>query len=404
MSPEKAGKNWPPKTFHIMIKPRGAICNLSCDYCFYLPKIDLYRGSKFRMSYEVLESFIKQYINAQRGSTITFGWQGGEPTLMGLEFFKKAVELQEKYNTRGLKIINAFQTNGTLLTDEWGKFFRDNNFLIGISIDGPPSLHDHFRKDKHGNPTFKLVRKGLNVLIRNKVEFNILACVNSENSKYPLKVYRYLKNVLKAKFIQFIPIVEKVKGNKRNGKILVSSRSVTGKLYGAFMIKIFDEWVRNDVGKVFVQMFDMALNSWMGNPVGGLCIFNKTCGDALALEHNGDLYACDHFVVPSELRGNILETPLIDLVSSDEQYHFGLKKWKDLPRFCRACDVLSACNGGCPKNRIIKTPDGEHGLNFLCEGYKAFFHYVDPYMRFMANELQHHRPASNIMKYLKNRG
>ncbi|MFX0099703.1 MAG: anaerobic sulfatase maturase [Candidatus Hodarchaeota archaeon] len=387
---------WPG--FHVMIKPRGAICNLGCEYCFYLPKMNLYQGSKFHMSEDVLESFTKQYIEAQKVLEVTFGWQGGEPLLMGLDFFKKAVEFQEKYKKPGMKIINALQTNGTLLNDEWGRFLHDKNFLIGISIDGPPALHDKYRLDKKGNPTFKKVRAGFNALKRNKVEFNILCCVNATNADHPLKVYKYFRDVLKTEFIQFIPIVERESNTGFKESRKISKRSVSGKQYGNFLIQIFNEWVRNDVGKMFIQIFDITLGAWVGQP-GGLCVFAKTCGNALALEHNGDLYACDHFVIPEEKRGNLMETPIFDLVNSGDQVNFGIKKMR-LPKKCEDCSYKFACNGGCPKNRTITIQGEEFKLNHLCDGYKAFFKHVDPYMQFMANELRNRRPAANIMEYL----
>ncbi|MHA1683019.1 MAG: anaerobic sulfatase maturase [Promethearchaeota archaeon] len=401
----QAIKPWPPAGFHVMIKPRGSICNLNCEYCFYLSKKELYPGSSFKMDEKTLEKFTMQYIRAQKVPEVVFGWQGGEPMLMGLEFFRKAVEFQEKYKKPGMKILNAFQTNGTLITDEWAQFFHDNSFLIGISIDGPPELHDAYRKDRQGNGTHSRVMKGIHLLDKHDVEYNILTCVNNLNAERPLAVYRYFRDEIHASFVQFIPIIEKRGGELGEGKVgnrSLTTRSVSGKQYGKFLNAIFDEWVQNDVGRMFIQIFDVSLGAWVGRP-GGLCIFAKTCGDALALEHNGDLYACDHFVKPTEKRGNIMKNQLINLVASRDQMKFGLRKENELPSPCRACKWLFACNGGCIKNRVDKSPENGDPffMNHLCDGYKAFFSHVDPYMRFMAGELRERRPAFNIMTFLK---
>lgn len=351
------------------------------------------------MNNNTLEEFIHQYINAQQVPEVTFGWQGGEPTLMGLDFFKRAVRLQKKYARPGMQIYNTLQTNGTLLNDEWGKFFYENSFLIGLSLDGPPQLHNTYRVDKEGNSTFDRVMKGLDVLKRYNVEFNILTCVHAANAEHPLDVYRFLRDKVGTKFIQFIPIVERdndtgfQEGNK------ITSRSVTGKQYGKFLITIFNEWVRQDVGHVFVQIFDIALGAWVGMPAS-LCIFTPACGTALAMEHNGDLYACDHFVEPKHKRGNFLDASIVKLVGSQEQVTFGQNKYNLLPTYCRECQVRFVCNGGCPKNRVLSTRDGEPGLNYLCEGYKAFFTHIDPYMQFMAEQLRNKEPAAKIMEYL----
>ena len=388
--------------FHIMTKPRGAICNLDCAYCYFLKKEALYPRSNFRMSEEVLENFTRQYIQAQRVPKVTFAWQGGEPTLMGLDFFKKAVEYQEVYAQAGMEVENAFQTNGTLLDDSWSAFFKEHHFLVGISIDGPPELHNAYRKDKGGAPTFRKVLSGLEVLKNHDVDFNILTTVHAANTDHPLEVYRFLRDELEAKFIQFIPIVERdhKKGEQKGNKL--TKRSVTGKQYGQFLISIFDEWVRRDVGEIFVQIFDITLGKWLGEPVG-LCIFDETCGLALALEHNGDLYSCDHYVEPQYRLGNILKTDLIRLVNSHKQRQFGINKQRTLPKFCLTCEVRFACNGGCPKNRVLHTPDGEFGLNYLCEGYRAFFNHVDEPMKIMVDLLRAGKPAMEVMDiYPKN--
>jgi uncharacterized protein len=382
-----------------MLKPRGAICNLDCHYCFYLDKETFYPGSSCRMSDELLDSFTRQYIEAQRVPTVTFAWQGGEPTLMGLNFFRKAVELQQKYRKRGMHILNAFQTNGTLLDDAWCAFFKENDFLIGISLDGPRALHDAYRVDKGGQPTFDRVMRGLSFLHKHQVEFNVLTCIHSANAPHPLEVYDFLRDEAGARFIQFIPIVERAAALNNADQAVCTARSVTGKQYGQFLTAIFDQWVRRDVGSVYVQIFDAALAAWSGHRPG-LCVFEPTCGHTLAMEHNGDLYACDHFVEPRYRLGNIEEQPLPTLIASDAQLQFGQAKRDALPRCCRECDVGFACNGGCPKNRVLVSPDNKPDLNYLCAGYKAFFTYIDWPMRFMANELAHHRPPANIMLYL----
>lgn len=375
-----------------MVKPRGPVCNLDCHYCFYLRKETLYPGASFHMSDAVLESFTRQYIEAQRVPEVTFSWQGGEPTLMGLEFFQKAVAYQQKYARPGMRIHNSLQTNATLINSEWVQFFHQYNFLIGVSLDGPAHLHDSYRVDKGGHPTFERVLRGIRLLKEHAVEFNILACVNDRTAPHPLEVYRFFRDEVSAHFIQFIPIVE----STGNPAAPTTPRSVTGKAYGYFLKRIFDEWVRSDVGNVFVQLFDVALAAWSGlRP--GLCVNEPTCGTALALEHNGDLYACDHFVNPSDRRGNILDQPLQQLVGSSEQRAFGMDKTALLPRQCRECPVRFVCNGGCPKDRLTTTATGESGLNVLCEGFLAFFTHIDPPMREMATLLRSGRAPAQIM-------
>jgi uncharacterized protein len=388
-----------PAAFHVMMKPRGAICNLDCEYCYFLSKERLYPGSRFRMADDLLEEYTRQYIEAQRVPEVTFAWQGGEPTLMGLDFFKRAVELQQKYCKPGMQIHNALQTNGTLLDDDWCRFFHQHDFLIGLSVDGPQALHDAYRVDKGGKPTFAKVMEGLRLMQKHKVEFNILTTVHAANAGHPVEVYRFLRDEAKTQFMQFIPIVERQNETGYQEGDEVTNRSVTAEQYGRFLCAIFDEWVRRDVGRVFVQIFDVALAAWTGNRPG-LCIFEETCGNALAMEHNGDLFSCDHYVEPAYLLGNINEIPLIEMVASEKQRQFGLDKRDTLPRYCRECEVRFVCNGGCPKDRILLTPDGEPGLNMLCAGYRAFFNYIDQPMRFMANELSQQRPPANIMNFL----
>jgi uncharacterized protein len=385
--------------FHVMLKPAGAVCNLDCHYCFYLSKQMLYPGSRFRMAETLLEDYTRQTIEAQRVPEVTFAWQGGEPTLMGVDFFKKAIEYQRKYARPGMLILNAFQTNGTLLDDEWGRFFREHDVLVGISIDGPRELHDAYRVDKVGRPTFERVMRGLEILKKHGVEFNILACVHAANAGHPLEVYRFFQDELGAAFVQFIPIVECDNRTGCQAGEQVAERSVTGAAYGDFLIAIFDEWVRRDVGRVFVQIFDVALGVWLGQEPS-LCIFRRTCGEAMAMEHNGDLYACDHFVAPEYKLGNITRIPLVEMAGSEQQRRFGQAKLDTLPRYCRECEVRFACNGGCPKNRTLVAPGGEPELNYLCEGYKAFFRHIDGPMRFMASELRAGRPAANVMVHL----
>ena len=383
-----------------MVKPAGSTCNLGCAYCYYLSKDGLYPGSKFRMSDELLEDFTQQYIEAQRVPEVTFGWQGGEPTLMGLDFFRLAVEVQEKHRRPGMRVQNTMQTNGTLLNDDWCRFLRQHDFLVGLSLDGPPALHDAYRRDKGGNPSSGHAMDGAALLKKHGVEFNILATVHAVNAAHPLEVYRFLRDEVAAQFIQFIPIVERDNETGFQEGTRVTERSVTGRQYGSFLSDIFDEWVRNDVGRVFVQIFDSALAAWIGQQPG-LCIFEETCGTALVLEHNGDLYACDHFVEPRHRLGNVQEDPLTDLVGSNQQWQFGLAKRDRLPHSCHECAVRFACNGGCPKNRGLHTPDGEPGLNYLCEGYKAFFGHIDGPMRIMAAELKAGRPPATVMQCLK---
>jgi serine-type anaerobic sulfatase-maturating enzyme len=396
--------------FHIMTKPVGPICNLDCRYCFYLEKENLYPGKpNWAMPEDVLETYIREYIQSQKVPQVSFAWQGGEPTLLGVEYFEKVIELQKKY-AGGKRIENAFQTNGVLLNDQWGEFLSQNQVLVGVSIDGPEKLHDHYRVDKGGQPTFKRVMRGLGYLKKHGVEFNTLTVVQRHNSHHPLDVYRFLRENGSG-FMQFIPIVERIaKAPGPDGLVLISPESeeaarvsewsVEPLQYGKFLCAIFDEWVRNDVGKCFVQMFDVALESWMGYPAS-LCVFRETCGSAMALEHNGDLYSCDHFVYPENKLGNIMESPFSTLVNSAQQRKFGLDKRDTLPRYCRECEVRFACNGECPKHRFIRTPDGEAGLNYLCAGYKKFFYHIEPYMRFMAEELQQRRAPANVMEWIR---
>jgi uncharacterized protein len=387
------------QAFHIMAKPTGSACNLHCDYCFFLKKEKLYPGSSFRMSDEIHESYIRQLFEAHHVPQVTVAWQGGEPTLMGLDFFRRSVELQKKYAKPDTRIENTFQTNGILLNKTWCQFFRENNFLIGLSLDGPQKLHDLYRKDKGGHGTFDRVVTAARLLQTHKVEFNILCTVNSKNSNHPLDVYRFFRDELGAHYIQFIPIVERDNETGYQEGSKVTDRSVQPEQFGRFLIGIFDEWVRKDVGNTFVLNFDGALAGWLGM-AGTVCIFGPTCGLGMALEHNGDLYSCDHFVEPDHYLGNILKTPMVDLVASEKQRRFGQDKKDRLPRTCRDCEVLHICNGECPKNRFLETSDGEPGRNYLCAGYKAFFKHADKPMRIMAGLLRRNRLASEVMAIL----
>ncbi|HET9724453.1 MAG TPA: anaerobic sulfatase maturase, partial [Actinomycetota bacterium] len=374
-----------PAAFHLLAKPTGAVCNLDCTYCFFLSKEALYPGSPFRMDDETLEAYLEQVIDAHRTPEVTIAWQGGEPTMMGLDFFRRAVEIAETHRKPGQRLQHTMQTNGVLVDDGWAAFFKEHGFLIGISIDGPRAMHDTYRVNKGGSGTFDQVMKGWEALGRHEVEVNVLCTLHTANAGHPLEVYRFFRDDLGARFIQFIPIVERATPqtlplanegwHERPGRerllytqtgSLVTERSITGEAYGRFLVSVFEEWVRRDVGNVFVQMFDVTLGAHMGQY--SLCIHSPTCGDALALEHNGDLYSCDHFVEPEYLLGNIHEARMLDLVASPKQRAFGQDKLDTLPRYCLECPVRFVCNGGCPKDRFIQTPDGEPGLNYLCAG------------------------------------
>ncbi len=394
---------------YVMAKPIGSLCNLDCKYCYYLEKEKLYQNrKKLEMSDELLEIFTKSYIEAQPVKEVLFTWHGGETTLRDISFYRKALQLQKKYG-RGRQIDNVLQTNGTLLSDEWCRFFKDNNFLIGISIDGPEHCHDVYRTNKGGRPTFKQVMRGIELLQKHQVEFNTLSVINDYNSQFPLDVYRFFKEI-GSQFMQFAPVVERVSDERADGLTLLppndkvdgklASWSVDPKKFGQFYIKIFDEWVRNDVGVYFVQMFDAMLANMVGAQPG-VCIFAEKCGHAVAMEFNGDVYACDHFVFPEYKLGNVRNQTIFEMMFLEKQLRFGADKKDKLPRQCCECEVLKFCHGECPKNRIAKTADGEPGLNYLCAGFKAFFKHALPYMEFMANELHHKRPPANVMYYAR---
>jgi uncharacterized protein len=380
------------RAFHVMSKPTGAICNLDCEYCFFLSKEALYPGSTFRMPPDVHEAYISQLLAAQRGvDEVVVAFQGGEPTLMGIDFFARTLELEAKYAPPGQRILNTLQTNATLIDDEWAAFLAEHGFLVGVSVDGPRDMHDAYRVDKGGKPTFERVIVGLDSLKRHKVEWNALTTVNEANADHGREVYTFLRDDLGATFVQLIPIVEHDQGER------ASPRSVSGTQYGRFLIDVFEEWARHDVGDVFVQMFDTSLAHWMGMDQTGMCVHARTCGDALALEHNGDLYSCDHYVEPDYLLGNIAQgRTMLQLVDSPQQRAFGQAKVDTLPAYCRSCDVRFACNGGCPKDRFLTTPDGEPGLHYLCAGYQMFFRHVDDPMKVMAGLLRRGRDATGL--------
>ena len=401
--------------FHVMTKPIGPICNLDCKYCFYLEKEKLFPSNEnFKMSDEVLETYVRQYIEGQDVPDVSFAWHGGEPTLLGVKSFRKVVELQRKY-AGGKRIHNAIQTNGTLLDDEWCEFLQAEKFLVGLSIDGPARLHNAYRVDKQGRDTYDEVRRGLRLLQKHRVEFNTLTAVNRANARHPREVYRFLRGIGSG-FLQFIPLVERLpdaearklgldlalpRGPMRRTprRLPVTDWSVEPKAYGEFLCAIFDEWVSRDVGKTFVQIFDVTLGNWMGGSHrGGLCVFSETCGTALAMEHNGDVYSCDHYVYPQYRLGNILNRSLGEMVSSEFQRAFGGAKADTLPRFCRECAVRHLCHGECPKHRFLRTPDGEPGLNYLCRAYKRFFNHSAPAMQRMVELLRAGRAPAEIMR------
>lgn len=404
-----------PPSYHVLAKPTGAICNLDCEYCFFLSKEMLYPGSRFRMADELLEIYIRQLLESQQMPEVTIGWQGGEPTLMGLDFFKLSIEYAKKYKKPNQRLQHTIQTNGTKLDDDWCAFFKENDFLVGLSVDGPKEIHDTYRVNKGGAGSFDQVMRGLRYIKKHGVDFNILCTVHDANGDHGPEVYRFFRDELETEFIQFIPIVERATetllplanegwserpGGDRplylqSGE-LVTGRSIQSKQYGRFLIDIFEEWVRRDVGKIYVQMFDVTLGSHVGQH--SLCIFSPTCGNALAIEHTGDLYSCDHYVEPDYLLGNIKDKHMIELVASDQQRQFGRDKMDTLPQYCIDCDVRYACHGGCPRNRFINTPAGEPGLNYLCAGYMSFFKHVERPMKIMADLLRQNRAPADIMQ------
>jgi len=394
---------------YLMAKPISSICNLNCSYCYYLEKEKLYKNYKsFEMSDLTLEKYIESYIQAQPVPDVLFTWHGGEPLLRGISFYRKALSLQKKYG-RGRRIDNSLQTNGILLNDEWCRFFKDNNFLIGISIDGPEHCHDYYRKNKGGKGTFRQVMHGIELLQKHQVEFNTLSVIHNYNVDFPLEIYHFFKEI-GSQFMQFSPIVERLSISREDGLTLLPLQgsadaklapwSVDAVKFGEFYIQIFDEWVKKDVGRYFVQLFDATLANMVGEQPG-TCIFAETCGHAMVMEFNGDVFSCDHFVFPEYKLGNIHTHTVFEMAFSEKQLQFGKNKRDLLPSQCKKCDFLKLCKGECPKNRILRTPIGENGLNYLCQGYKNFFRHSSPYMEFMANELFFHRSPANVMNWKK---
>jgi uncharacterized protein len=380
-----------------MAKPTGARCNLRCAYCFFLKKERLYPGSEFRMSDEVMDAYVRQTLDAHQVSDVSLAWQGGEPTLMGLDFFRRAVAAEQKHARPGQRIENTLQTNGVLLDEEWCRFLHENQFLVGLSLDGPRELHDAYRRDKAGKSVFDKVVRAVRLMQQHGVEFNILCTIHAVNGQCPLDVYRFFRDELGARYLQFIPIVERDNETGHQEGTRITERSVRSEQYGRFLIEIFDEWVRRDVGTMLVQFFDGVLASYVRG-YSSLCVLRPTCGEGVALEHNGDVYSCDHFVEPGHLLGNLLQTPLAELVASEAQRRFGQAKSATLPRLCRECRFLFACHGECPKNRVLTTPDGEPGLNWLCQGLKAFFAHTERPMQAMAELLRRGRDAGDVME------
>ena len=383
---------------YVMPKPVGSACNLACRYCYYLEKKKYYPDARRQlMSEATLEEFIKQYIAAQTTPEVIFTWHGGEATVRKLDFYRKALELQKKYGA-GRNIINCLQTNATLLTDEWCLFLKRHDWLVGVSIDGPQEFHDEYRRMADGRPTFNAVMRGIRMLQSHGVEWNALAVVNDYNADYPVEFYRFFKEI-GCRYIQFTPVVERIKPDNMLADVAspgeLTDFSVTPRQWGDFLIGLFDEWVREDVGKVFVQIFDATLANWVG-AMPGVCTLSSMCGHAAAMEWNGDVYACDHFVFPQYKLGNIHEATLIEMMASDRQLEFGARKQAGLPRQCKECRWLFACHGECPRNRFAVSPEGEPGLNYLCEGYRAFFEHAAPYMDFMKAELEAGRPPANV--------
>ena len=397
------------KPLYVMLKPAGAHCNLACKYCYYLEKNNLYQNShRHLMSDEMLEQFTREYIEAQTMPQVLFTWHGGEPLMRSIDFYKKALALQKKY-AHGKQIDNVIQTNGTLLTDEWCEFFAQNHWLVGISIDGPQEYHDHYRVTPDGKPSWEKVMQGISLLKKHRVEWNAMAVVNAYNAEHPLEFYHFFRDN-GCQYLQFTPIVERLTEHE-DGRTLASladdreiplaDASVTPQQWGNFLCTIFDDWVRHDVGKTFVEIFDCTLANWMG-VLPGICAYSKECGHAGVMEHNGDVYSCDHFVFPEYKLGNIRELSLIDMLYGEKQQAFSRLKHTSLPRQCKECDMEFACHGECPKNRFEKDKYGEPGLNYLCQGYYQYYTHVAPYMDFMKRELLAQRPPANIMNVLKN--
>lgn len=397
------------RPLYVMTKPAGASCNLACEYCYYLEKLQLYRhDARHVMSDEMLERFVKQYIESQTMQQVLFCWHGGETLMRPLSFYEKVVRLQRQY-AQGKQIDNVIQTNGTMIDDRWAQFFHDQGWLVGVSIDGPEEFHDEYRRNKAGRPSWRQVMRGINCLNKHQVEWNAMAVVNDFNADYPHDFYQFFKDI-GCHYLQFTPIVERISTHP-DGRHLASMAddvqaeladfSVTPEQWGHFLCTVFDQWVRNDVGSTFVQLFDTTLANWMGMD-GSLCTMARECGHAGVMEYNGDVYSCDHFVFPEYKLGNICDNTLTEMMYSERQRAFGQNKYRSLPQQCKSCQYLFACHGECPKNRFSETAQGEPGLNYLCQGYYRFFEHVAPYMDFMKRELTAHRPPSNVMEAIKN--
>ena len=400
-----------PVSFSMMAKPVGALCNLDCNYCYYRGKMCMYEDSPYMMKEEVLEEYVKQYINSQASPVVVFSWQGGEPTLAGPAFYDQALYFQKKH-AGNKKIENSIQTNGTMLDESWCRFLKRHQFLVGISIDGPREIHDYHRRGVGQISTWEKVMRGINLLRDYGVPFNTMTAITRHSSRYPIEIYEFLKG-LGSSYQQYAPVVERYLKHKTTiepelspPEIRIGAEltvwSVNPEMYGEFMVSIFNEWIRNDVGKVFVQLFETTLANWLGEDPG-LCLFRKYCGNALMMEQNGDVYACDHFVFPNYLRGNIMDDPLLELALSQEQINFGFHKYNGLPSMCRSCEYLFTCHGECPKNRINTSPEGEYGLNYLCPGFKHFFGHVTPFMDHMAEQIRNGKSPLSVKKYARKR-
>lgn len=390
---------------YLMAKPVGAACNLRCDYCYYLEKG--VPGTRQVMDDATLEEFVKQYLEAQTVDEVVFTWHGGEAMMRSLEFYERAMRLQARYSA-GRRILNCLQTNGTLMTEQWCRFLKSNNWLVGVSIDGPEDMHDEYRLAADGKPTFQRVMRGIRMLQRYGVEWNAMAVVNDFNAGYPEDFYDFFKSI-GCRYIQFTPIVERRRSDGRLAAVTdndasadgcrLTPHSVTPQQWGDFLCRLFDRWVVEDVGRVFIQIFDATLARWVGRQPG-VCSMSDVCGHAGIVDYNGDVYSCDHFVFPQHRLGNIHTSTVIEMMSSDRQVAFGEAKRGALPQQCLQCRFSLICNGECPKNRFAVSADGEPGLNYLCEGYRRFFIHVAPYMDFMAAELSAGRPPANVMRQI----
>lgn len=396
------------RPMYVMLKPAGSLCNLRCKYCYYLEKEKLYTDSRQHIiSDSLLEKFVKEYIEAQTTPQVLFTWHGGETLMRPVAFYRRALVLQRKY-AQGRQVDNCIQTNATLLTDEWCRFFRENNFLVGVSIDGPQEFHDEYRRTVTGKPTFHKVMRGVSLLNKHGVEWNALATVNDFNADYPLDFYHFFKEI-GCRFIQFTPIVERIVTRKdgltlapgmQGGEAGLTDFSVTPEQWGSFLCTLFDEWVRHDVGTYYIQLFDATLANWVGQ-TPGVCTLSKTCGHAGVMEFNGDVYSCDHFVYPEHCLGNLNAKTMTEMMYSEQQQTFSKMKLQMLPQQCKECDFLFACHGECPKNRFLTDCYGNYGLNYLCKGYRRFFEHVAPYMDFMKREWENGRPPANVMQMSK---